>query len=79
MLGVARSRIAKMAASHLKDFCKCLSRQKILIIGGTKISKLSKCLKTFDLMAIGIGSTFGSGIYVLTGQVAKEMTGIYLQ
>lgn len=64
-----------MAASHLKDFCKCLSRQKILIIGGTKISKLSKCLKTFDLMAIGIGSTFGSGIYVLTGQVAKEMTG----
>ena len=36
---------------------------------------LSRCLNRFDLILLSISGMIGSGIYVLTGVVAKEYTG----
>ena len=38
-------------------------------------TELNRCLTTFDLILIGIGGTVGSGMYVLAGEIAHEVTG----
>ncbi|CAH1099309.1 unnamed protein product [Psylliodes chrysocephalus] len=52
---------------------KVLTRKKIIKKEGD--SKLAKVLTTFDLTALGIGSTLGVGVYVLAGDVARNTAG----
>ena len=37
--------------------------------------KLPQCLSTFDLVSLGVGSCMGTGMYVVSGLVAREMAG----
>ena len=39
------------------------------------VTQLRRCLTTFDITLIGISSTLGSGVYILTGAVSKNKTG----
>ncbi|CAG9834155.1 unnamed protein product [Diabrotica balteata] len=49
---------------------KVLTRKKEIDTESVEETRLSRVLGTFDLTALGVGSTLGVGIYVLAGKVA---------
>lgn len=57
------------------SFIHALRRKKKIDPVALTDTKLDRCLTTFDLTALGIGSTLGLGIYVLAGQVASVKAG----
>ncbi|TFK06172.1 protein kinase C and casein kinase substrate in neurons protein 2 [Platysternon megacephalum] len=63
-----------MGCQGLLNFGKKLLRRKV-VNWTREESKLSRCLNTFDLVALGVGSTLGAGVYILAGAVARENAG----
>ncbi|XP_010004803.1 PREDICTED: cationic amino acid transporter 4 [Chaetura pelagica] len=61
-------------SADLTRFCQKLSRVKTLEEDMMETS-FNRCLSTIDLTLLGIGGMVGSGLYVLTGTVAKEIAG----
>ncbi|XP_075878443.1 solute carrier family 7, member 3 [Nelusetta ayraudi] len=61
-------------ASMVASFGRALLRRRKLDFSNVE-TQFSRCLSTLDLIALGVGSTLGAGVYVLAGEVAREKAG----
>jgi amino acid transporter len=59
----------------LHRFYDNITRKKTYDTESLHTSQLKRCLTVFDLTILGIGSTLGTGTYIITGQVAHETAG----
>ncbi|GFS18003.1 cationic amino acid transporter 2-like [Elysia marginata] len=57
------------------SFLQRLARRKVLTEEEKGATDLDRCLSLFDLILLGIGSTLGAGLYVVIGQVGKDVAG----
>lgn len=66
--------IIRMSGARIMSLLQSLSRRKPLEPEGEE-SNFRRCLTTLDLVALGVGSTLGAGVYVLSGEVARAVAG----
>ncbi|TNN11658.1 High affinity cationic amino acid transporter 1 isoform 2 [Schistosoma japonicum] len=59
----------------VKRFLTSLNRKKIIKNNESSKYRLRRCLAAYDLIALGVGTTLGAGVYILVGDVAKSTAG----
>ncbi|XP_020366130.2 high affinity cationic amino acid transporter 1-like isoform X1 [Rhincodon typus] len=64
----------QMPSKIMENFGKKLIRRRNVDCN-TDETRFVRCLTTIDLIALGVGSTLGAGVYVLAGEVARDKAG----
>ncbi|XP_016072690.1 PREDICTED: cationic amino acid transporter 3-like [Miniopterus natalensis] len=64
-----------MLCQHVCQFGQKLVRRRPLELKEGPASGLARCLSALDLVAFGVGSTLGAGVYILAGEVARDKAG----
>lgn len=59
----------------MERLSKILNRKKLIDTSVIHKTEFSRCLTRFDLTSLGVATTLGAGIYVLTGTLARNVAG----